>query len=201
MGRNSVEATKASLIRAVRARLAALTAGLAGFLVAALPDLPAGFTVFVPDLAGVFALGAGFFFAVEDACPAGLVVEAPFVEPLVDCPVTGSTIIKKENRPARQKNASRETEVGEDETLISSLYLLPAACGAAQRRQRTTGVTANMAKWDSRAELDLSRDSCFPFGPLPRHPVHLSTDPKAQSAISLAVFATNAHANHPIDCR
>jgi hypothetical protein len=32
MGRNSVEATKASLMRAVRARLAALTAGLTGFL-------------------------------------------------------------------------------------------------------------------------------------------------------------------------
>jgi hypothetical protein len=33
MGRNSVEATKASLMRAVRARLAAFTAGLTGFLV------------------------------------------------------------------------------------------------------------------------------------------------------------------------
>jgi hypothetical protein len=54
MGRNSVEATKASLIRAVRARLAALTEGLAGFLVAAFLVWPAGFTVFVPDLAGVF---------------------------------------------------------------------------------------------------------------------------------------------------
>ena len=52
----------------------------------------------------------------EEACPVGLVVEPP-----EDCPVTGSTIIKKESRPARQREASCETVVGEDATFISSL--------------------------------------------------------------------------------
>ena len=116
MGRNSVEATKASLIRAARARRAALTAGLAGFL--------AAFRVWAADfedvLPGLFVFcvdfGAGFFFAVEEACPAGLVVEL-----LDDCPATGSTIINMESRPARQLEAKRETVVGEDATLISSL--------------------------------------------------------------------------------
>jgi hypothetical protein len=59
---------------------------------------------------------AGFFFAVEEACPAGLVFEPPD-----DCPITGETINKKESRPARQREASLETVVGEDATLISSL--------------------------------------------------------------------------------
>jgi hypothetical protein len=119
MGRNSVEATKASLIRAACARLAALTAGLAGFLTA-LRVWPADFAAFLPGLAGFLVccadFGAGFLFAVEEACPAGLVVEPP-----EDCPTTGSTIIKKESRPARQREASCETVVGEDATFISSL--------------------------------------------------------------------------------
>jgi hypothetical protein len=72
-------------------------------------------------LAGFFVFCAGFFFAVEDACPAGLVVEPPFVEPLVDCPATGSNTIKKESNPAMQREARSEMEVGEDATLISSL--------------------------------------------------------------------------------
>ena len=92
----------------------------------------------------------------EEACLAGLVVETPFVEPLVDCPLAGSTNIKKVSRPARQRNASRETEIGENTTLISSLYLLMAACVASQRWPRTTGVTEIVAKWDSPAELELS---------------------------------------------
>jgi ABC-type uncharacterized transport system permease subunit len=91
MGRNSVEATKASLMRAVRARLAALTAGLTGFTGFLLVEL-AVFTVFLTAGDGfvavcvVFWAGccAGLFFAEEDACPAGLVVEPPFVEPLDD---------------------------------------------------------------------------------------------------------------------
>jgi hypothetical protein len=37
---------------------------------------------------------------VEEACLAGLVVETPFVEPLVDCPTAGSTIINKVSKPA-----------------------------------------------------------------------------------------------------
>jgi len=104
------------LMRAVRARLAALTVGLADFLVAALPVLPAGFAAFVPDLAGVFVFCADFFFAVVEACPAGLVVA-----PTEDPPATGDTINKNESNPARQREASLETEVGEDATLISSL--------------------------------------------------------------------------------
>jgi hypothetical protein len=116
MGRNSVEATKASLIRAVRARRAALTAGLAGFW-AAFRVWPADFEAVLP---GLFAFcvdfGAGFFFAVEEPCPAGLLVETPD-----DCPETTSAIIKMENRPARKRQASCETVVGEDATLISSL--------------------------------------------------------------------------------
>ena len=47
---------------------------------------------------------------------AGLVFGPP-----EDCPATGSTIIKKESRPARQREASCETVVGEDVTLITSL--------------------------------------------------------------------------------
>ncbi len=103
-------------MRAVRARLAAFTAGLAAFLVAALPVSPAGFAAFVPDLAGVVVFCDGFFFAVEDACPAGLVVDPP-----VDCPATGNTINKNESNPAKNREASLETDVGEDATLISSL--------------------------------------------------------------------------------
>jgi DNA-binding transcriptional regulator YdaS (Cro superfamily) len=71
MGRNSAEATKASLIRAVLARRAALTLGLTGFL-AVLPALLAGvvdffavalvgFAVALAGLAGVVPTG---FFAV-----------------------------------------------------------------------------------------------------------------------------------------
>jgi hypothetical protein len=108
------------LIRAACARLAALTAGLAGFLTA-LRVWPADFVAFL-------LFWAGFFFAVEEACPDGLAVELP-----EDCPVTGSTIIKKESRPARQREASCETVVGEDATFISSLYLLVVACVAYQR--------------------------------------------------------------------
>jgi hypothetical protein len=119
MGRNSVEATKASLMRVVRARRAALTAGLTGFLTP-LPVRLAGFVALLPALDGRFVFCTvcctGFLFAVEEAVLAGLVVEPP-----EDCPATGSTTIKKESRPARQREASRETEVGEDVTLISSL--------------------------------------------------------------------------------
>jgi hypothetical protein len=53
---------------------------------------------------------------VEDACPVGLVVDLP-----EDCPATGDTINKNESNPAKKREASPETEVGEDATLISSL--------------------------------------------------------------------------------
>ena len=75
----------------------------------------AGFSVvFCADFCAGFA-------AVEEAEPAGAVAEPPLVCPLVDCPAPGSTIINKESTPARQREARRETEVGEDKTLISSL--------------------------------------------------------------------------------
>jgi hypothetical protein len=53
---------------------------------------------------------------VEEACSVGVVAEPPEV-----CPTTGDTINKKESKPARQHEASLETVVGEDATLISSL--------------------------------------------------------------------------------
>ncbi len=43
----------------------------------------------------------------------------------------------------------------------------------------TMGVTANVAKWDISAKLDISQAVSFPFGPLPCHPVHSSKDPEA----------------------
>jgi len=109
MGRNSVETTKASLIRAVRARRAARTAGLTGFL---------GFIAVELVLADLLAVGAGFFavgaafwigffagifLAGEETCPVGLVVEL-----FVDCPATGDTINKKESRPAIQQEVRCE---------------------------------------------------------------------------------------------
>jgi hypothetical protein len=138
MGRSSVEATKANLIRAVCARRAARTLGLTGFW-AALPALLTGFVDFfaveLADLAGVFptgffTVGGGFwaalwtgffavcagFFAGVEAEPAGVVAEPP-----EDCPANGSTISSIENRTARRRVASRGTKVGEDATLISSL--------------------------------------------------------------------------------
>jgi len=106
-------------MRAVRARRADLTAGLAGFLTA-LPVRLADFAVLLPALGDCFVFCtvccAVFFFAVEEAVPAGLVVDPP-----EDCPAVTSTIIEKKSRPAKLRNASRETKVGEDATLISSL--------------------------------------------------------------------------------
>jgi hypothetical protein len=95
-------------MRAARARLAALTAGLTGFL--------AVLRVWSIDFAAFLLFWAGFFFAVEEACATGLVDESP-----EDCPTTGNTAIKKESSPAMQHEASLETEVGEDATLISLL--------------------------------------------------------------------------------
>ncbi len=76
-------------MRAARARLAALTAGLTGLL--------AALRVWSTDFAAFLLVLAGFFFAVEEACPAGVVAE-----PLEDCPTTGNTNIKKESSPAMQ---------------------------------------------------------------------------------------------------
>jgi hypothetical protein len=111
MGRNSVEATKASLIRAVRTRRAALTLGLADLLAVGC-DLVA----VLPVGAGLVAVGEGFS-AVDGAGAAG----AAAVPPLGDCPATGDTVISKESSPAMKRAARRATGVGEDENLISSL--------------------------------------------------------------------------------
>jgi len=108
MGRSSVEATKACLMRAVRARRAALVEWLTGFE-AFLAVVLAGFDAFVLAVAGLLVFCAGFpaaFFAVEEAEAAGAVVEPPFVDPLVDCAVTGRTTISQDNRTARPREAS-----------------------------------------------------------------------------------------------
>ena len=118
-----MEATKASLMRAVRARRAALTLGLTGFLTA-LPALLVGFAdcfdVELLGLAGTgflavgdgfwaafwtgfFAVCAGFFVGV-DAEPAGAVAE-----PLEDCPANGNTISSVESRTTRRRVVRRGT--------------------------------------------------------------------------------------------
>jgi hypothetical protein len=93
---------------------------------------------------------AGFFFAVEEACPAGLVVEL-----LEDCPATGDTINKKESRPAKKRAAACETIVGEDATLISSLYFVLAPNAVARnhwryRKRRKVGQLLRIGPGPSR---------------------------------------------------
>jgi len=115
-------------MRAVRARRAACTVGLTGFFgflavvgVVFADLLAAGIGFFAVAVVAWPGFCAGLFFAVEEACPAGLAVEPPFVGPLVDCPATGCTTIKKESKPAKNRETSLETEIGEDATLISLL--------------------------------------------------------------------------------
>ncbi len=122
-------------MRAVRARRAALTLGLTGFL-AVLPALLAGFVDFFAvvlaglAVVGLLAVGDGFwvalwtgFFAVGAGFFAGLeaVLAGAVAEPSEDCPANGSTISSMESRTARRREASRGTIVGEEATLISSL--------------------------------------------------------------------------------
>jgi hypothetical protein len=147
MGRNSVDATKACLIRAVRAVRAALPGWPADRLLlvfgvllllneADFPDAPVFFVgvdfadvegffvvVEVPAPAGVFA-GAGFFasFGSAGVEALGLVVASP-----EDCPATGVTTIRAESRPDRQRDASRKAKLGEAKTVMSSLYAAFAA--------------------------------------------------------------------------
>jgi hypothetical protein len=97
------------LIRAVRARRAALTAGLTGFAA----FLLAGFVDFSAAAACFFAVCVTLC-ALETAAP-------DRVELLDDCPSTGSTIISVESKTARLLEASRETKVREDATFISLL--------------------------------------------------------------------------------
>jgi hypothetical protein len=139
MGRNSVEATKASLIRAVFAALAALLARLVCFFARA-PDfavflapasvladfLPpatvlAVFRALACGSAGTLALETAF--AVLLALTLGLTgffvffaldeAELPCCvgEPLVLWPPRGAATIRTESTPA-SKRASREAEVG-----------------------------------------------------------------------------------------
>jgi len=107
MGRNSVEATKASLIRADRARL---TAWLAFLL---------GLRPFLPAVLGFLVVCAGLLaavFAVEEAGAAGVVAELP-----EDCPATGCTTIKTESKQARHRPACRKTKAEENATVIPPL--------------------------------------------------------------------------------
>jgi hypothetical protein len=146
MGRNSAEATKASLIRAVRALRAALDALLVGFLalfpvpadfpvravfptlaavaglapLAALADFPA-LAVF-PALAGFRALAgvadaAGFF----ALCALEEELDGAVADSLEDCPAIGSTTISRESRPAKKRKTGCKTGIGECATLIFSL--------------------------------------------------------------------------------
>jgi len=150
MGRSSVEATKACLMRAVRARRAALLVRLACFL--ALPAvLLAGFDAFVPAAAGLLVFCAGFpaaFFAVV-AVSAGGGAEPPFADPLVDCAETGRTIISQGNRTAMQREASRGAGVEDFTKLMPSLY---AAFGLL-RSARTSAVTAKYARMGATAPV------------------------------------------------
>jgi hypothetical protein len=108
MGRSSVDATKACLMRAVRA---ALTARL---------DRVLPFFLDLDDLVLFLALvAAEVFFCVEELA---FVVElAAGVELLAEvCPATGDTAISADSTPARQR-AGRGFEFGEFTALILPL--------------------------------------------------------------------------------
>jgi hypothetical protein len=119
MGRNSTEAAKARLMRAVRARR---TARLMGFFVfLALFAFLALFVLFAAlcalfVLRSSFALCAFLCAAEEEAEPASAVAGLP-----ENSPGTVSTISSMKSRPARKRNASRSAGDGENATLISSL--------------------------------------------------------------------------------
>ena len=175
-----MEATKASLIRAVRARrtallavfpfrllgFAALSSGGVAFFATVLPAGVACFAVALPAAVG-FAVFFAAFFVVEEAESADAVAESP-----EDCPATGSTTISMESKPARQRAAKRETELWENADLISSLY---AAFDL-------DALTRNHSRYRKRRKAGLE-PLCFaaigtPFGTLPRRQVHLFTDHK-----------------------
>jgi hypothetical protein len=128
MGRNSVEATKASLILAVRAlRTVLLACGwcLRGLLPAVwtagfVPVLPVEAAAFVAALVGVFvfgrglAVGLGFALCVvAEVEPVGAAAVPP-----ADCAAIASAIISRKTRRTMQPEASRQTGVGEEMTLI-----------------------------------------------------------------------------------
>jgi hypothetical protein len=133
MGRSSVEATKACLMRAVRAVLAALPGRVLrrALEVADFPGVPvffdeAGFAVpdgfFAADVVPVFDVVPGwvgfvfgFGFVVADV--AGFVVLS-----VVDWAAIGVAASRMESRPHMQIEASRIAKFGEAKTLICSLY-------------------------------------------------------------------------------
>jgi len=123
MGRNSVEATKASRIWAVRARRAALLVRLAGLRVCALP-----WALFFVD----FALEE-----LEDCAVAwGLAL-------VVDWPAIGVAASSAESAPASQR-AGHGTGFGEVTTLMSPLYAEFTSVGQ-RRTSRVTGTGADDA--------------------------------------------------------
>ncbi|MGD0832170.1 MAG: hypothetical protein ABR907_14600 [Terracidiphilus sp.] len=106
-------------MRAVLARRAALLALLTGLFAFDLLVVFAWLVVFADVLLAGVGFFAGVFTAFLGAVVAkrsGAVAELPD-----DCPATGDTIISAESRAAKQREAGRGTNVGEDGTFISSL--------------------------------------------------------------------------------
>jgi hypothetical protein len=106
MGRNSAEATKASLIRAARARL---TSWLALFF---------GLRVFLPVRVVLPAAVAGCFAEVFVVAAAGSVAAGELAE---DCPATGSMTKSKDNNPAMPRPGKRRRHVEEKATFMIPL--------------------------------------------------------------------------------
>ena len=107
IGRNSAEATKASLIRAARARLTALLA------------LGLGLRELLPDVPGFFVACAGFLAVAFDA--EELFFAVVVVDPPADCPATGCTTKSTESRQASKRQAWGKTQIGEIEAFILPL--------------------------------------------------------------------------------
>jgi hypothetical protein len=99
-------------MRAVRARRAAWLARGLGLLA----FLPTGRAVFLPTEAAVPAGSFAGVFIFEEAESTGA-----FAGLSDDCPANGCTIMSAESRPAKQRAACRETEVGERATFILTL--------------------------------------------------------------------------------
>jgi hypothetical protein len=138
MGRNSVDATKASLIRAVRALRTSLlacgwclrgrlTAAWTADLVLALTVEVAGLAValsvelvaFVPALTGDFAFCFGLAVGLCVLAEAEVLGAASCLP--ADRAAAGSAIISRKTRTTMQPEASRATGVGEETAFISLL--------------------------------------------------------------------------------
>jgi hypothetical protein len=116
--------------------LPALEAGFAAFADALAAEVSAGLAassdlagfaaVFAGEVlaaAGFFAAGVGFFAEFWAGFSAVAEDESADVEsePVGDWPTMGMTAICRESKRARQREARRRMEVGEDATLISPL--------------------------------------------------------------------------------